>query len=125
MTIRIYALAKQLKKTSKELLEVCPKLGINGKVNQLASLSTDEIARISEYFSSMSDQSAKSVEQPVMIAPKIFQLAAKRKIQAIPVIKTPTAGISRIFGVSSKQAATRQVADSVEGDGSEDENKES
>ena len=122
MTIRIYALAKQLKKTSKELLEVCPKLGINGKVNQLASLSTDEIARISEYFSSMSDQSAKSVEQPVMIAPKNIPTSGEKKIQAIPVIKTPRpGGISRIFGVSSKQAATRQVADSVEGDGPEDE----
>ena len=44
MPIRIYALAKDLKIDSKELVEFCNKAGIPGKGSALASLEDDEIA---------------------------------------------------------------------------------
>lgn len=45
LSIRIYALAKQLKKESKELVDVCKQLGFDGKASPLASL-TDEEAKM-------------------------------------------------------------------------------
>ena len=42
MPIRIYALAKQLKLDSKELVDICTKAGITGKGSALASLTDEE-----------------------------------------------------------------------------------
>ena len=99
MTIRIYALAKQLKKTSKELLEVCPKLGISGKANQLASLTAPEVEKISAYFSgTSSDGASGDKNKPVMIPPKSIP-ASEKKVHSIPVITVPRAGrLSHLFG---------------------------
>ena len=47
--MRIYALAKKLEKSNKELLDACKELGINGKSN-LASLSDEEAKRVTAYF---------------------------------------------------------------------------
>ena len=49
LTMRIYALAKKLEKSNKELLDACKELGINGKSN-LASLSDEEAKRVTAYF---------------------------------------------------------------------------
>lgn len=51
MSVRIYALAKELKIDSKELVEICPKAGISGKGSALASLDDDEVAKIKAYVS--------------------------------------------------------------------------
>jgi translation initiation factor IF-2 len=47
--IRIYALAKELKIDSKELVEVCTKAGITGKGSALASLTDDEVEKVKSY----------------------------------------------------------------------------
>ncbi|GHT17642.1 hypothetical protein FACS1894189_3920 [Planctomycetales bacterium] len=46
MSIRIYALAKQLNVDSKVLLDTAKQLGIEGKGSQLASLSADEVEKV-------------------------------------------------------------------------------
>ncbi|HZN36895.1 MAG TPA: translation initiation factor IF-2 N-terminal domain-containing protein, partial [Pirellulaceae bacterium] len=46
MPIRIYALAKDLKIDSKELVEFCNKAGIPGKGSALASLEDDEVVKL-------------------------------------------------------------------------------
>lgn len=51
MSVRIYALAKELKIDSKELVEICPKAGISGKGSALASLDDDEVAKIKAFVS--------------------------------------------------------------------------
>ncbi len=51
MSVRIYALAKELKIDSKELVEICPKAGISGKGSALASLDDDEVVKIKAYVS--------------------------------------------------------------------------
>ncbi len=51
MAVRIYALAKELKFDSKELVEICTKAGITGKGSALASLADDEVVRLKEYLS--------------------------------------------------------------------------
>jgi len=48
--IRIYALAKQLKFDSKILADICTKAGITGKGSALASLSDEEVTKVSAYI---------------------------------------------------------------------------
>jgi translation initiation factor IF-2 len=47
---RIYALAKELKLDSKELVELCTKAGIPGKGSALASLEDDEVVKLKAYL---------------------------------------------------------------------------
>ena len=50
MPKRIYALAKELQIDSKELVDICTRIGILNKGSALASLEDDEVARISKYL---------------------------------------------------------------------------
>ena len=50
MPIRIYALAKELKVDSKELVELCAKAGITGKGSALASLTDEELDRVKAFL---------------------------------------------------------------------------
>ena len=50
MAIRIYSLAKDLGLDSKELVDLCARIGIQGKGSALASLEEDEIARIKKHM---------------------------------------------------------------------------
>lgn len=50
MAIRIYSLAKDLGLDSKELVDLCARIGIQGKGSALASLEDDEIARIKKHL---------------------------------------------------------------------------
>lgn len=50
MPKRIYALAKELAMDSKELVDLCTKIGIQNKGSALASLEDDEVERITKYL---------------------------------------------------------------------------
>jgi translation initiation factor IF-2 len=50
VAIRIYSLAKDLGLDSKELVDLCARIGIQGKGSALASLEDDEIARIKKHL---------------------------------------------------------------------------
>lgn len=50
MPTRIYALAKDLKLDSKELVDLCTKAGIPGKGSALASLEDDEVVKLKAYL---------------------------------------------------------------------------
>lgn len=50
MSIRIYALAKQLKLEAKLLLEVCAQIGITDKGSALASLTDEEVAKLKAHL---------------------------------------------------------------------------
>jgi translation initiation factor IF-2 len=51
LPIRIYALAKDLKLDSKVLVDICTKAGVVGKGSALASLTDEEMARVTEFLS--------------------------------------------------------------------------
>ena len=53
--IRIYVLARQLNKTSAEIIEICQKLGFSGKRVALSRLTLEETERITKYFASLDD----------------------------------------------------------------------
>ena len=48
--MRIYALAKKLKLDSKILVDICNKVGITGKGSALASLTDEEMAKVTGYL---------------------------------------------------------------------------
>jgi translation initiation factor IF-2 len=60
---RIYALAKELSIDSKELVDLCLKLGIQNKGSALASLEDDEVARIQKYLDG-ADNKPAAPEKP-------------------------------------------------------------
>lgn len=63
MSKRIYALAKELSIDSKELVDLCLKLGIQNKGSALASLEDEEVARIQKYLSG-ADNKPAAPEKP-------------------------------------------------------------
>lgn len=62
MPVRIYTLAKDLKLDSKELVDLCNKIGITGKGSALASLEDEEVLRIKKHLESAS--ATKTEERP-------------------------------------------------------------
>jgi translation initiation factor IF-2 len=56
--IRIYALAKELKLDSKELVDICTKAGITGKGSALASLEDAEVDKLKSYLAGGDKKSA-------------------------------------------------------------------
>ncbi|MGI9516847.1 MAG: translation initiation factor IF-2 N-terminal domain-containing protein, partial [Pirellulaceae bacterium] len=58
VSVRIYALAKELGIDNKELLGICDKLGIKGKGSALASLDDDEVAKIKQQLEGAKDEPA-------------------------------------------------------------------
>src|SRR5947209_575255 len=79
--IRIYALAKDLKIDSKELVEFCNKAGIPGKGSALASLEDDEIAKLKTWM-----EASTVKRQPSGPAP----LVDTKAVLSSPVTATAT-----------------------------------
>ncbi len=96
MAVRIYSLAKDLGMDSKELVDLCTRLGIQGKGSALASLEDEEIAKIKRHIeekaapvaaSTVGVQAAKPAREPVKDTP-IRDLsgrmgAAKRDLSSV------------------------------------------
>src|SRR5437660_431 len=64
--IRIYALAKDLKIDSKELVEFCNKAGIPGKGSALASLEDDEVSKLRTWMEASSTKRQPSGPAPLV-----------------------------------------------------------
>ena len=76
MAVRIYSLAKDLGLDSKELVDLCARIGIQGKGSALASLEDEEILRIKRHLEEKSAppaappaQAAKPAREPVTDTP--------------------------------------------------------
>jgi len=79
VAVRIYSLAKDLGMDSKELVDLCTRIGIQGKGSALASLEDEEIARIKRHIeekaapaasSPAAAQVVKPVREPIKEVPK-------------------------------------------------------
>ena len=66
MPIRIYALAKDLKIDSKELVEFCNKAGIPGKGSALASLEDDEVVKLKVWMDASAAKRQASGPTPLV-----------------------------------------------------------
>jgi translation initiation factor IF-2 len=94
---RIYSLAKELKLDSKELVDVCAKLGIRGKGSALASLTDEEEVKLRDHFKNPGAQAAPKTKQatPSVERPKEAPRSGKLPVLAAPRPHSPLAGIRK------------------------------
>ncbi len=86
MAVRIYALAKELKVDSKELVDICTKAGVPGKGSALASLTEDEVEKVQQFLKGGGTAKGK----PVKAAPAAPQRPTEpARVGKMPVILTP------------------------------------
>ena len=85
MSIRIYALAKQLKKESKELVEICKKLGLDGKGSPLASLTDEETKLVVDHFEKTSERASA---QPT--SQSFLEETESAPMRKPPILSPPT-----------------------------------
>lgn len=101
MAVRIYALAKELKVDSIELVDICAKVGIKGKGSALASLSDDEVAKLRDHFANPGGQDGGAPAAQGKSAPPVPERPSEPvKTGKMPVIsaprpQSPLAGIRR------------------------------
>ena len=97
MPTRIYALAKELKFDSKELVDICTKAGIPGKGSALASLDDDEVKKLKAFLA----KPAKGESPPP-------RKTAEAEPEAQPMTRdeyiAPGAGKSKIKVVTGKKS---------------------
>jgi translation initiation factor IF-2 len=65
VAVRIYSLAKDLGLDSKELVDLCTRIGIQNKGSALASLEDEEIARIKKHLADKSAATTAAAAPPV------------------------------------------------------------
>ncbi len=73
MAVRIYSLAKDIGLDSKDLVDLCARLGIQNKGSALASLEDDEIAKIKKHLA----EKSASAAAPASAAPKPIREPAR------------------------------------------------
>jgi translation initiation factor IF-2 len=115
---RIYALAKELKLDSKELVDICTKAGVPGKGSALASLTDEEAEKVRQFLrgggTAKSKPAAKAAppmpqrpsepartgKMPVIVTPKPAPLTARPK-QAEPAAEEPATEETPIAATST------------------------
>ncbi len=85
LAVRIYSLAKELKVDSKELVDICTKVGIRGKGSALASLNEEEVAKLREHFSKPSGSAGPAASSPAA-APTPERPSEAARTGKMPVI---------------------------------------
>ncbi len=70
MPVRIYALAKELDLDSKDLVDLCSKVGIQGKGSALASLTDEEVVKVRQHLSGGGSRAAAPKAAPPAAAPQ-------------------------------------------------------
>ncbi len=77
MPKRIYKLAKELNLDSKDLMEICSKVGIQGKGSALASLSDEEEQKVRKYLANL-------VAGPAQPRPPATPVVKDSKVRVLP-----------------------------------------
>ena len=109
MPVRIYSLAKELSLDSKELVDICNRIGITGKGSALASLEDDEIARIKKHIAAASAPAAPAAKA----APERTPVVQKEPMKPIAPVRGSAVGLNRpamIPSRSKKAAPVEPVA---------------
>ncbi len=106
MPTRIYALAKDLKVDSKELVEICKKAGISGKGSALASLSDDEVAKVKAYLQGPKKEPAATATTTAVAAPETPPASpVPQPIRRDDALRGKSAGKIKVIGAGPKPAA--------------------
>ncbi|GIW96524.1 MAG: translation initiation factor IF-2 [Pirellulaceae bacterium] len=84
MPTRIYQLAKELQRDTKELVEICQKIGITQKGSPLASLDDDEVAKVKAYL-----EQAKAPPSSASVSAPSASISAPNNSSDAPVAAAP------------------------------------
>lgn len=101
MAVRIYALAKDLKIDSKELVQICNKVGVSGKGSALASLDDDEVEKVKKHLSQLA-------------APKVEKVARKEDVRPVRGAGPLGNTIKKVGPVPELKARTKPVSEEPE-----------
>ncbi|MEM9827678.1 MAG: translation initiation factor IF-2 [Planctomycetota bacterium] len=104
MPARIYALAKELKLDSKDLVEIVKKVGITGKGSALASLSDDETQKIRDHLSG----GAEPAQPKTKVVPRAT--SPSQPVGAVRDSVTPSAKKPRAINVGRSKPSSPGVA---------------
>lgn len=110
-TIRIHALAQQIRVDSKTLIDVIKQVGIEGKSTALASLNEEEAAKVKEYFEQK--KKAKTINEAESSVPQFRRLAADALDKKVRVL-TPTSSGSSSSRVKKNEDAEEIPQEPVE-----------
>ncbi|MFO0906630.1 MAG: translation initiation factor IF-2 [Pirellulales bacterium] len=121
MPIRIYALAKDLKIDSKELVDLCVKAGIPGKGSALASLDDDEVVKLKAYLSGSTKRAAPRPSAPDLtpIPPSVSPPVMPRQIPIMPARSSASSSqpqesaATATSSLSTSEAAAGGLAESA------------
>ncbi|MCI0332984.1 MAG: translation initiation factor IF-2 [Planctomycetes bacterium] len=86
MAVRIYALAKELKLDSKDLVDICTKAGVPGKGSALASITEEEAEKVKLFLRGGGTAKAKPTKAVPLMPQRPSEPARAGKM---PVIVTP------------------------------------
>ena len=118
MAIRIYALAKELKVDSKELVDVCASAGISGKGSALASLTDEEAEKLRNHLSGPTSAASSSLASASPIAPerpsKPATAEGKMPVIHAPRSTGPLAGIRKSTTRPPEAVETAEAAKPAE-----------
>ncbi len=109
MPVRIYSLAKELSLDSKELVDICNRIGITGKGSALASLEDDEIARIKKHIAA---SAAPAV--PAKPAPERTPISQNEPMKPIAPVRGSTPTLSRPPVIGSRKKVVAPVEPVIE-----------
>ena len=85
MPTRIYSLAKELSIDSKELVDICSKLGISGKGSALASLSDEELDKVRSHLAGPKPK-VESEPEPSQAPVSAPAPLSRRKVSSAPEV---------------------------------------
>ncbi len=117
MAVRIYSLAKDLGLDSKELVDLCTRLGIQGKGSALASLEDEEIARIRRHIEEKAATPAPSSPISGTATKPNREPIARESIKDAPIrdLSGRVGGAKRdLSSVRSKLAPAAETASTTE-----------
>jgi len=121
LAIRIYALAKELKVDSKELVDICANAGITGKGSALASLSDEEAEKLRSHMSGSAGGPASGASASGTRSPKANSgpIAPERPSKPtasegkMPVISAPRSA-GPLAGIRKPKALPPEAVESAE-----------
>ncbi len=106
LAVRIYALAKELKVDSKELVDICTKAGVPGKGSALASLTEEEVEKVQQFLKGGGSAKAKPTK-PAPVAPQ--RPTEPARTGKMPVIVTPKPALPTRSKLADPGESTEQL----------------
>jgi len=110
LKIRIFALAKELKLDSKELIEICNEAGVKLKNSALASISPEERDIVVSYFESRGESGSRSSSRGVAVPVREAPRTEGGKVRAI-TSPAPLRSRGRVSPTTANESSSVSAVD--------------